>query len=170
MLPTVESFPDWYRGYAALVTESTIPEALRASREYRKQVLNNWPQAKATYRYAEGKWSVLEVMQHMIDTERIFTYRALAFARGEQTALPGYDHNAYVDVCQADDRAFEDVLKEIRVVRKSTLALFESFSDEQLAAAGSANGMPLGVAQLGVIIAGHERHHLNVLKERYLPS
>ena len=168
MLPSVDSFPDWYRGYATLVTEPTIPEALRASREYRKHVLNHWPEAKAKYRYAEGKWSVLEVMQHVIDTERIFSYRALAFARGEQAALPGYDHDAYVTSCMADDRSFQEVLKEVRVVRKSTLALFESFSAEQLGRTGSANGMPLGVAQLGVIIAGHERHHLNILRERYL--
>jgi hypothetical protein len=168
MKPDPQTYPEWYRGYVELVEESTVPEALRGAREMRKKVLNYWPKPRTLHRYESGKWSVQEVVQHLIDTERIFTYRALSIARGASENLLGYDHDAYVATCNADARSFESLLAEVRIVRKGTLALFESFSAEQMKQEGSANGVRFTTEQLGFIIAGHERHHLGVLKRKYL--
>lgn len=166
--PSIDSYPEWYRNYAELATEGSISDALNASRKFRKQVLKGLHEEKYTYRYAEGKWSVQEIMLHMIDSERVFLYRALSFARGEEGSLPGYDHEAYAVNSDADARSYKSLLKEVKAVRKATIAFFNGLSSEQLMATGLANGQEMSVAQLGFIIAGHERHHLKVLSERYI--
>lgn len=120
------------------------------------------------HRYALGKWSIKEVIQHLIDTERIFCFRALAFARGEKQELPGFAENEYAVASRTDQRDFGDILKEFDVVRASTRELYQSFDEEMQLASGVANKEQISVRALGWMLAGHEMHHVHVIKERYL--
>lgn len=121
----------------------------------------------AGFRYAPGKWSVREVVGHMTDAERVFAYRALSIARGDQTALPGFEENEWAEVSNAGSRSLADLVGELRAVRASTLALFRSFGAAEWERTGTASGKHVAVRALPYIIAGHERHHVAVLRERY---
>lgn len=126
------------------------------------------PDEKLLYAYAEGKWNVLEVLVHVLDTERIFQYRALRFYRQDPTPLPGFDQDIYVPFSDAAQRTKKDIINEYRAVRDSTLSLFQSFQESALRRTGTASGAKVSVAAIGFIISGHQRHHLNILQERYL--
>jgi len=126
------------------------------------------PAEKLTYRYAEGKWTIKEILAHLIDDERIFSYRALRFARNDQTELPGFDQDAYARYSGANERGIEDLLTEFAAVRRSTIALFDSFDDEALLRSGVASGNIMSVRAAAYHIAGHEMRHVNIIKERYL--
>ena len=122
---------------------------------------------KAAYAYAEGKWTIKQVLGHMSDTERIFAYRALAFSH-EPVELPGFDQDAYMENATFNSRSLEDLANEFKTVRESSLYLFRSLSDGQQTQKGIASGNPVSVRALAYMIAGHELHHIKVLKERYL--
>jgi uncharacterized damage-inducible protein DinB len=126
------------------------------------------PMDKFDYRYAEGKWTIKDILLHLIDSERIFAYRALRFARNDKTELPGFDENSYVDEANANQRSIQDLLTELLVVRQASLTLFKSFSEEQLLCKGIASNNPMSVRALGFIIIGHQNHHQKVFEERYL--
>ncbi len=130
--------------------------------------LTTVPDEKMLYAYATKKWTVAQVLVHIIDAERVFQYRALRFARRDKTNLPGFDENKYVPVSNANLRSKSSILKEFTAVRNSTIALFETFSDEDLIAMGSANGTNMSVRALGFVICGHQLHHQRVIVERYL--
>jgi hypothetical protein len=168
MRPELESIPSYYRTYVALVAESDPVEAVRESMECMQALVRRLPEDKAGHRYAVGKWSVQEVLCHLMDGERVFAYRALRFARGDRTPLPGYDQDLYAPQANAAARALERLADEMLRLRASTIDLFASFTPEMLARSGEANQNILSVLALGFIIAGHERHHLKVLEERYL--
>lgn len=168
MRPANTDYGDYYKNYISLVEEDDLVLALSASVLRSEEFWNSIPEEKGNYRYAEGKWSIKELLQHIIDTERIFSYRALAFARGEKTALPGYDENHYADNCLADSRPLHDMVEELALVRKSTIMLFKSFDESVLDNIGKASGSNLSVRAAGFIIVGHEIHHMNVVRERYL--
>jgi uncharacterized damage-inducible protein DinB len=123
---------------------------------------------RTLHRYAPNKWSVKELVQHLVDTERVFSSRALAFARGDATELPGFDENAYAAASHADDRVLEEILEEHAAVRMASLALFTGLADEALTRRGVADGKPYSVRAIPWIVVGHELHHLAVLRERYL--
>ena len=118
--------------------------------------------------YAEGKWTVAQVLQHILDTERIFQYRALSIARKDKTALPGFEQDEYVPVSRAQNRKLSDFIKEFTTVRNSGIALFESFDEAMLKEIGNANGAPLSPRAAGFITAGHQKHHLILFKTHYL--
>ena len=141
-----------------------LEENLRATTEF----LRALPENKLTYRYAEGKWTIKEILAHHIDDERIYGYRALRFARNDQTELPGFEQDAYTPESGANERTLDDLLEEFAAVRRSTVALFNSFNDRVLTRAGVASGNRMSVRAIVYHIAGHELHHLNVMKERYL--
>lgn len=168
MRPAADAYGDYYKNYIALVYHDDLIEALEHSIETSDQFWNSIPEEKGSCRYTEGKWSIKELLQHIIDTERIFSYRAMAFARGERTALPGYEENEYADKCLADSRSLKEMVEELILVRKSTIALFKSFDESVLDNQGNASGSNLSVRAAGFIIVGHEIHHMNVVKERYL--
>jgi uncharacterized damage-inducible protein DinB len=168
MKPEPSAYGEFYKNYIELVPKSDLFDALKASAKISSQFWNSIPEETSNYRYAEGKWSIKELLQHIIDTERIFSYRALAFARGEKVALPGYDENQYADNCLADSRSLREMIDEFVLVRKSTIALFKSFDESVLDYIGKASGFNLSVRAAGFIIVGHEIHHMNVMKERYL--
>ncbi len=133
-----------------------------------EELILSLPKKKHEYRYAEGKWTIKEILQHLIDTERIFCYRALCFARMDQTALPGYDENNYSNNSFANKRDIDALLDEFDQVRSCTLSLFKGFDESVYDKTGTSNGDQLSVRAIVHILAGHELHHMNVIRERYL--
>lgn len=154
--------------YISLVSESNVLDVLH--RQY-EEVLHRYESLllpeQADFRYAEGKWSIKEVLGHMIDTERIFSYRALAIARGETQKLPGFEQDDYMAVAQFSKQPLEDLLQQYKFLRKGNLLLFRSFNEKDLSRMGTSSGSPLSSRALIFMVAGHERHHLNILTERY---
>jgi len=126
------------------------------------------PMDKFDYRYAEGKWTIKDIIQHIIDAERIFAYRALRISRNDQTSLPGFEENDYVENTDANGRSIQELLTEFSAVRHSNLLLFKSFSEEQLTRMGTASNHPISVRAIGFLIIGHQKHHQRVFQERYL--
>ncbi len=154
--------------YIGKAPETTILEGLETGLTKVLGILNTYPREKHNYRYAEGKWTVKDMLQHIIDTERIFSYRALRIARGDKSPLPGYEQDDYVGPSKANDRSFDDLLEDYKRSRGNTVALFKSFDNEMLAQIGTASGGPMSARAAGYIIVGHELHHMEVLLERYL--
>lgn len=126
------------------------------------------PMDKFDYRYAEGKWTIKDIIQHIIDAERIFSYRALRISRNDQTPLPGFEENDYAEHTNANARSIQELLTEMATVRQSTLLLFKSFTDEQLQVMGTASNHPISVRAIGFLVIGHQKHHQRIFKERYL--
>jgi hypothetical protein len=169
MIPKNEYAP-YFEQYIQLVSkdEKSIIQNLEASQKYFEELLSNIPKEKQGFAYAEGKWTLKELIQHIIDTERIFCYRALCFARNDKTDLPGFDQDIFVNNDNANERDYYDLLDEMKTLRTSTIHLFKSFSDDALLRIGIASGNKMSVRALGYLFSGHQMHHLNVVKERYL--
>ena len=169
MLLNLESVSGPFKNYVKQVDETDVLQALRLS-GFRMQVLiHSIPADKIDYRYAEGKWSVREVLCHILDAERIFAYRALRFARNDGTHLPGFDENAFAPEANAAGRSMKKIADEFTHVRASTVDLFEGFTEEMLRRRGvSGNNYEISVLAFGFVIAGHENHHRKILAERYL--
>lgn len=167
MIPKNEYAP-YFEQYMQLVSkdEKSIIENLVASQKVFDDVLRNLPVEKHNFSYAEGKWTMKELIQHIIDTERVFSYRALCFARNDNTSLPGFDQDVFVENDNANDRNYYDLLNEMEVLRKSSIQLFKSFSDEALLRVGVASNNKISVRALGYLFSGHQIHHLNIIKER----
>lgn len=123
---------------------------------------------KLEYSYAEGKWTIKEIINHLIDSERVFCYRAMRFARYDKTVLSGFEENHYAEASKANGRSIASLLEEYRLVRLSTIALFSSFDNDMMLNKGVAGGGEVSVRALGFLIIGHEKHHGNVIKARYL--
>lgn len=130
--------------------------------------VQNIPMDKFDYRYADGKWTIKDIIQHIIDAERILSYRALRISRNDQTPLPGFEENSYVEHTNANARSIQQLLTEMAAVRQSTLLLFKSFTQEQLQLIGTASDNPISVRAIGFIMIGHQKHHQTIFKERYL--
>lgn len=130
--------------------------------------VQNIPMDKFDFRYEEGKWTIKEIIQHIIDTERIFGYRALRISRNDKTPLPGFEENDYAANTDANSRGLQGLLTELALVRESTLALFKSFSEEQLKRMGIVSNNEISVRAIGFILIGHQKHHQKVFQERYL--
>jgi len=138
--------------------------------QYNDRIIDAWnaiPTEKINFAYAPDKWTIRQMLQHVIDTERIFAYRALSIARGETTPMIGFDENAYAKQATAAQRNWKEMIAEWKIVRQSTNMLFASFTEEDLKQKGIASNLPLSVNATGFIIFGHALHHLHVLKERY---
>ena len=169
MVPKTEYAP-YFERYMQLTVlkDKTIIQNLESAQDEFECVLRNLPDNKHSYSYAEGKWSLKELIQHIIDTERVFCYRALSFARNDQTPLPGFDQDVFVDNAAANNRDYYDLLDEMKVLRKSSIQLFKSFSKEALLRIGVASNNKMSVRALGYLFSGHQIHHINIVKERYL--
>lgn len=159
--------PTYLQHYLSLVSERDIVSGLQNSKKELLKVLATTTGEKGNYRYAEGKWTVNELLQHIIDTERVFQYRALCIARGEKQSLPGFDQDEYAKNVDVSNRTLEDVLSEFVVVRNSSIYLFKSLNNDQLNAVGLANGMKITPKAYGFLCTGHLRHHVNVLVKKY---
>jgi uncharacterized damage-inducible protein DinB len=161
-------YPDYFYNYIKLVENENLGDALKNQIPEIQSFFSSIDEEKRDYKYAEGKWTIKEVLQHIIDTERIFAYRALAFARKDVNTLPSFDENSYAKNSNADKRNWNELTEELMAVRKTTDFLFNCFSEEQLNTVGKASNYEMSVKALGYTIAGHLAHHVNVLKERYL--
>ncbi len=163
------NFADYFKHYINLVNnEEDVITALELTHKRTNNLLDLVTEDQGNFAYAEGKWSIKELLAHMVDTERIFCNRALRIARYDKTDMPGFDHDAYVPESGANERRLCEICKEFNEVRESTVALFNSFTPEMLERSGTANGNELTVLSIGYIIAGHEIHHTNILDDRYL--
>jgi len=168
MFINLETIPPFYKNYVKQLEDSDLLTALRISGFRMMEMVHSIPEKKNDYRYAEGKWSIRELLCHLQDAERIFAYRALRFARNDKTQLPGWEENDYAPQANADGRSLKKIADEMQHLRSSTIDLFESFTEEMLVRKGVANKNEVSVAAIGFIIAGHETHHRGILKERYL--
>lgn len=166
--PAPDEFAPYYGRYIDKVPDGDIVATLRDQVEATLAVLRAIPDAKAGHRYAPDKWSIREVVGHLSDAERIFTYRALRIARGDETPLPGFDENAFVSRARLDARSFAGLIDEYAAVRAATVALFDSLFPEEWTRRGIASDKGVSVRALAWITAGHERHHLEILRARYL--
>jgi uncharacterized damage-inducible protein DinB len=161
-------YHSYYQTYLNKVGTLNLIEGLRQNGDETISFLESLSDEQFDFAYAEGKWTIKEVVQHIIDTERVFTYRALAFARTDKTALPGYDQDEYALTCKANNRTKHSLLKEYKALRLASVALFESFSDDMLVRIGNASNSDISVRAIGFILIGHENHHSQIIKERYL--
>lgn len=161
-------YAGFFSTYIKNLNSINLIEELEISLHEFIKFVQNIPMDKFDYRYAEGKWTIKEIIQHIIDTERIFSYRALRISRNDKTPLPGFDENEYVDNSSGNKRSLQDLLTEMAVVRQSTLSLFKSFSNEQLLRIGTVSNNQISVRAIGFIIIGHQNHHRKIFEERYL--
>lgn len=168
MLLNLETVPAFYKNYVKQIEESDVLQALRLSGFRTQMLIHSIPQEKADHRYEEKKWTVRELLCHVIDAERIFAYRALRFARNDKTNLHPFEENDYAVQANASARSLKKIADELSHLRMSTVDMFEGFTEDMLKRRGVANNNEISVLALGFIIAGHEAHHRKVLTERYL--
>jgi uncharacterized damage-inducible protein DinB len=168
--PAMDTYPSHFEPYVKLVSEEDLKSALKNQSSEAENFFKTISEEQSFHRYAEGKWTLKEVLQHIIDAERVFTYRALAFARGDKNNLPSFDENGYAANSRANERSWQDLISEFSANRKSSEMMFNSFSGEVLNNSGSSNNHAVTVRALGYITVGHLTHHLNIIKERYLTS
>lgn len=161
-------YPAYFYNYIRLVENEDLNTILKKQLSESQQFFNSVPKEKYDYKYAEGKWSIKEVLQHIIDTERVFSYRALAFSRKDVNVLPSFDEKNYLANANSAVKEWNDLVDEFTAVRKSTQLLFNSFSTKQLDSVGKASDYEMNARAMGFTIAGHIAHHLNIIKERYL--
>jgi uncharacterized damage-inducible protein DinB len=165
--PEPDEAAPYYHGYISKVAEGNLGEQLTEQMREVEQLFDNVTDQDALARYAEGKWSVKEVLGHLCDVERIFVYRLLRVSRGDTTPLPGFDENAYVSEAKFDERPLPMLLTQFRLIRLSTIALIEGIPQEAWSHWGESNGNPITARALAYIIVGHVAHHLGTLRERY---
>jgi len=167
--PRPGEYPDYANMYMKLVPDDgLLLKHLEDNFEAVNMLIRSLPSEKLLHRYASDKWTIKETLVHIIDDERIYSYRALCFARNDKTALPGFEQDDYVTFSNANARSIDNILHEYETVRQSTIALYDGFDDAALLRAGVANNNTTTVRALGYHIAGHELHHVNIIKERYL--
>ena len=166
--PVASDYPPYFAQYIDKVPDGEIMELLENQVANTVKTLSRVKEADAGFRYAPGKWSIREVVGHVVDTERIFVYRAVCFARGEKQSLPGFDENEYAANSGADAKPLAEHLKELQVQRAATIAFFSGAPAEAFARRGTANNREYVMRAIPFIIAGHERHHMGVLSDRYL--
>jgi len=164
--PNDTEYAPYYARYVALIADDAAMAYLKDLSFYNS--LKELPEDKWNFKYQPEKWSIKEVLLHLIDTERIFAYRALRISRQDYTPLPGFDQDAYVPHYDVDNRSVDSLLEEFKTCRASSLALFKNFNDSQLLEVGEASDKSISVRALVYLIAGHQKHHANIIKERYL--
>lgn len=164
----IETVPPFYRGYVENVKDMDILEAMKHSNEVMLKLVRSIPESKGEYRYADGKWTIKEVLAHVMDAERIMVYRALRFSRNDKTDLHGFEENDYAPEANAHGRTILQLAGEMERLRLTTIDLFKSFTPSMLNREGTANKNKFTVAMFGHIIPGHETHHRKILTERYL--
>lgn len=159
----------YYKPYVAKASASlNVVDNLKDNLAYTLELFNSIEASKFDYRYAEGKWTIKELLQHIIDTERVFAYRALRFSRNDTINLLGFDQDDFNRACNANSRSKQELIEDFNATRLATIALFASFNKKMLERIGMASGSNMSARATGFIIVGHTRHHLDVLQERYL--
>ncbi|MES1222721.1 MAG: DinB family protein [Bacteroidota bacterium] len=166
--PDLLLVPPFFHNYINQVHGDDLMTAFKTESDVLLKFIESIPGSKYDYRYAPGKWTIKEVLQHIIDAERIFDYRALRFARKDATPLAGFDENMYADNSKAAGRDWNELVEEFKVVRKASEYMFGSFDEEQLQSTGVSSNKSITVIGLGYIVLGHPLHHKNIIQERYL--
>lgn len=166
--PEADEFTSYYQRYVDRVPDGDVVRTLDEQIIETLAMLASVPEERGGFRYAEGKWSIRQVIGHMCDVERIFVYRATRFARNDRTELPGFDENEFVANARFDDRTLASLADELEAVRWASVALFDSLNDEEFLRRGVANHASFSVRALAWVTAGHERHHAEILRTRYL--
>lgn len=165
--PKAGEYNPFFDTYISKMPECDVLALLQTQNNDTLALLRQTPETHADFRYAPGKWSIKEVVGHLCDTERIMAYRALRIARGDATPLPGFEQDDYVKAGSFDKRTLADLADEFQLIRQSTLALLRGFDEAAWERRGTSNNAPLSVRALVYIIAGHERHHVGTLREKY---
>lgn len=169
-LEAINSAPAYYHKYIEMASDEQLLDQLEGGGIDLYVDAIDELEALGNFTYADGKWTVKEMVQHLIDTERVFAYRALRFGRKDSTDLPGFDENAYANAVDSNQRKLSDLLEEFQLVRLSNMYLFKHFSEEDLKMTGTANGNKISIGAIGYIMIGHGIHHFNILQERYLTA
>jgi hypothetical protein len=165
--PEASEYAPFYHGYVTMVPEGDVVELLRSTGRELLEALGRIPEARGGHRYAPDKWTIREVVGHLIDAERIFTYRALRVARGDRTPLASFDENEYAKTAGSDARTLANLTRELGAVREATALMFEALPDEAWGRSGIASGKDVSLRALAYITTGHAMHHLRILRERY---
>ncbi|WP_108808878.1 DinB family protein [Aquimarina spinulae] len=161
-------FNPYYETYIAKAESPDIVKGLESGQKEFVDFVQSIPEEKLTHAYAGDKWTVAEVLQHVIDGERIFAYRALRFARNDKTPIMGFEQDDYVPYSNANNYSKEELISDFQSARTNSISLFKSFTDEMLTRIGEASGSPMSSRAAGYILIGHQKHHFEVIKERYL--
>ena len=167
MRPNIDKVPSFYKRYIEVIESENIVENLEQGKSDLLAIYENLSEEDADYAYQMDKWTLKQMLMHLIDTERVMAYRALRFARNDKTALAGFDQDDFVDSIDPSDYPLADLIKEYKAVRQATICLFKNMPVANLSKVGTASGYPMDVVTLAFIIPGHERHHLGVIRERY---
>jgi hypothetical protein len=165
---SINEYNPYYQQYIQKAGDVSISVGLKDNGDATVLFLESIPEEKLESRYQEGKWTIKEIIQHLIDTERVFAYRALCIARKDKTLFPGYDQDAYVVSCEANKRSMSSLMNEYKTVRLASIIMFESFSYGMLTRIGVASNSNLSPRAVAFITIGHENHHCEIIKERYL--
>lgn len=166
--PDPSEYNPYYEKYVSLVSEADIISVLELQADELRRIFGSMDEERGAYRYAEGKWTIKEVLSHLIDGERIFAYRALRISRGDETPIEGFEQDGYIENSHANERSFDDLCSELLESRSANLRMFRVIDDAGWKRMGTASGSPVSVRALAYIMAGHIRHHLAILNERYL--
>ncbi|MDX1902966.1 MAG: DinB family protein [Thermonemataceae bacterium] len=164
-----DEYPSYAQTYLSHLEKDDILAILKERLYFVKTFLADMSEANANFRYAPEKWSIKEILLHITDSERVFAYRALSFARGEQQSLPGFDQDVYLQNASAETRTLKSILQEFEVVRLASIALFENIPPKNLLIKGIANNATTTPRALAAMAAGHEIHHFKIITERYIP-
>jgi len=165
--PETTEYDPYYEHYVSLVSGDLLPFLDAQPREL-AAIIEPLPQEKGLYAYADGKWTIKELLSHLIDGERMFAYRTLRISRGDETPIEGFDQDPYITHSHANERSFADLLREFSLLREANVLMLKNMKDEDWRRVGTANERRISARALAWIMAGHVRHHLNILSERYL--
>lgn len=158
----------FYKGYIDVLDEVELMDMLQRQLKNFPKFIESVPDNRLNFAYANKKWTIAQVLMHVLDAERVFQYRALRFSRGDRTPLPGFDQDLFAAGLNAQRRSKESMIEEYKNIRRSSIALFNDLDAKKLAQTGVASGLEWSVAKLGFVICGHQKHHRNIIRERYL--
>jgi hypothetical protein len=165
--PDKTEYAPYYERYVSLVT-GDVADVLGSQTTRLQDMITGMPEEKGEFRYADGKWSVKELLSHLIDGERMFAYRVLRISRGDETPIEGFEQDGYIENAHSNQRSFAEILEEFSLLRRANMILFKNLTDEDWSRLGTASDAKVSVRALAYIMAGHIEHHLGILKERYL--
>lgn len=166
--PQPDEFDPYYNTYVSLVDADDVLPVLDAQPDQLKAIFSDVQEERGHFAYADGKWTIKELLSHIIDGERMFAYRVLRISRGDETPIEGFEQDGYIENSNANDRCFAELLEEFELVRRANMMMFNNLSDEAAARIGIANEKPVSVRALVYIMAGHVTHHINIINDRYL--
>ena len=165
--PDKTEYDPYYEHYVSLVADSDILDTLGSQSTKLQDIFTAMPEERGDFRYAEGKWSIKELLGHLIDAERMFAYRLFRISRGDETPIEGFEQDGYIENAHSNGRSFADLLEEFSLLRRANMIFFNNMGDDSWTRVGTANNAKISARALVYIMAGHIEHHLGVLKERY---